>query len=202
MGSMLSVVSMQTSRSGTGATRTITVAVLDSLGSPAVGETISFFVSAGPTAPASVQVDASGFATVVWTPYDSVGYYTLTGVRQGTTLGADPPGRVVIRRSVRVSPGIPAAAKSTVSMNATTIAANGTATITVTVKDAFGNVVKTAAPSYFAASPTGGTLGVFSCTVGVCTATYTAPATAGGASVSVTIGGVDLLGSPITLVIN
>ena len=42
----------------------------------------------------------------------------------------------------------------------------------------------------------------FSCTDGVCTATYTAPNTTGSDGISVTIGGVNVLGSIIGLTIN
>jgi hypothetical protein len=203
--SLLSVVPLDTVKSG--ATNTpVTVGVLDSTGSPAVGETISFIVSTG-IAPASVQVGANGLATVNWVPYDSAGHYTLTGVRPappGTAF--DAPGRVVIRRSVDVAPGDPSPAKSTVAINATTIAANGTATVTVTLRDAFGNLVKAGTPSLFTASAAAGrgTIGAFTCTEGVCTATYTAPATTGADAITVKIAatGADILNSPIAIVIN
>ena len=202
---VLSVLAADTVKSGaTGVS--VTTGVLDSTGTPAVGETINFIVSTG-VAPAPVQVGANGLATVTWVPYDSAGHYTLTGVRPappGTAI--DAPGRVVIRRSVEVVAGDPSAAKSTVGISATTIAASATATITVTLRDAFGNLVKTGTPSLFTAttSPGRGTIGAFTCTEGVCTATYTAPATAGADAISVkiTATGADVLNSPIAIIVN
>jgi hypothetical protein len=72
----------------------------------------------------------------------------------------------------------------------------------VSVRDAFNNLVKTATSADFTAIPTRGALGAFSCTDGVCTATYTAPGTTGGDTITVKIGASNVVNSPLTLTIN
>jgi hypothetical protein len=180
----------------------IPVTVFDSTGLPAVGAPVAFGASFGPV-PATVVTDINGQAVAVWTPPDSAAYYTLTGVRPATPLAtlADSTGRIVVRRSIQVIASDPDTAKSTVEITATSIAANGSATVTVKVRDAFNNIVKTAAPTDFTVTVTRGTIGAFSCSSGVCTATYTAPATAGADGISVQIGGFDIHFSPLTLTI-
>ncbi len=180
-------------------TTTVSTSVLDSTGTPAVGEFISFRASGG-AAPGAVQVASDGTASVSWTPPDVSGTYTLSGLRPLGALGNEA-GRIVIRRSVVVIGGDPHASMSTLSMNATTIATNGTATVTVTVRDVFGNIVTNATPSAFTVTTTRGAVGAFSCSSGVCSATYTAPATAGGDTIAAKINGVDILNSPTTLII-
>ena len=182
-------------------TRQLSVTLQDSLARPAVGAFISFTAPQG-TIPSSVQADANGVATVNWAPSNLAGSYTLTGFRTGITTPADSAGRIVIRRSLVVIAAAPSAAKTTVAINATTIATNGTATVTVTVRDAFNNTVLTAVPGDFAITVTRGAVGAVACTNGVCTATYTAPATTGADAISVKIGGVNVLNSPLALTIN
>ncbi|MEP6496127.1 MAG: invasin domain 3-containing protein [bacterium] len=185
----------------------ITTPIFDSLASPAVGKWVRFDggigVGIGNT-PDSVQVDASGLASVTWTPPNIAGLYTLTGVR-GTTAPmstlADSAGRIVIRRTVRVVADVPSSTTSSVAMSAVSIPTGGTATLTITVKDQFGNIVKSAKPSDVVVSLGSGTLSALTCTLGVCTATYTAPAAAGPDSVSVKILGVEILLSPLVLTI-
>lgn len=185
--------------------RQVSVAVLDSLARPAVGATVSFATKFG-VVPASVTSDANGIATATWTPPDSAGSYTLTGFRdKGSTLTtlADSGGQILIRRSVVVKAAAPNPAKSSVSISPNPIAASGSATVTVTVKDAFNNLVKTATSSDFTFSVTGGgTMGAFTCTNGVCTATYTAPAAPGAVSISVKILGNEVVNSPLAVTIN
>lgn len=182
-------------------TRQLSVTLLDSLARPAVGAFVSFTAPQG-AIPSSVQADANGAATVNWAPSNVAGSYTLTGFRTGITTPADSVGRIVIRRSLVVIAAAPSAAKTTVAINATTIATNGTATVTVTVRDAFNNTVLTAVPGDFAITVTRGALGAVACTNGVCTATYTAPATTGADAITVKIGGVNVLSSPLALTIN
>jgi hypothetical protein len=184
-------------------TRVVSTTVLDSNAVAAVGSWVRFRASAGVT-PDSVPVDGNGLATVTWVPPNIAGPYTLTGVRgKPTPLTAlsDSAGRIVMRRSTVVIASDPDASTSTVTVSASSIAINGTATITIVVKDQFGNTVKTATPTSFVMTPTRGALGPASCNQGVCTATYTAPTTAGGDTITVTILGIGILGSPIVLTI-
>jgi hypothetical protein len=182
----------------------IPITVFDSTGLPALGAPVAFGSSFGPV-PATVVTDINGQAVAVWTPPDSAAYYTLTGVRPATPLAtlADSTGRIVVRRSVQVIAGDPDPTKSTVEVTSTSVVnTTGTTTVTVKVRDIFGNIVKTATPADFIATPTRGTfLAPFSCALGVCTATYQAPATAGADSISVQIGGIDIQFSPLTITI-
>jgi hypothetical protein len=189
-----------------GATQvSVGVVMLDSLSQPAFNKWLRFG-SPYTAAPDSVQADGSGAINTVWTPRDSAGTYTLTGVRGAATplnTVADSAGRIVIRRTVTVLADIPSALRSTLSMSAVSIAVNGTAVITIRVNDRFGNPVKTATSTAFALAPGagGGTFSPATCSQGVCTVTYTAPAAAGPDSVSVKILGVDILFSPMALTI-
>ena len=185
---------------------TLAVAAFDSLGHPAAGKWVRFGTSSG-AAPDSVQIDGTGAASALWTPPNVAGPYTLTGVR-GTTLPmntlADSTGRVVVVHSVVVKPDVPSP-QTTVEISATTVLhTTGTATVTVTVKDRFGNTIKTATGGEFTltAGGVGGTFGPISCTLGVCTSTYTAPVATGSASIVVKILGVDVLFSPLAITIN
>jgi hypothetical protein len=82
------------------------------------------------------------------------------------------------------------------------IATGAIATLTVTVKDKYGNKIKTTAPGDFAVTHTGaGIIGGFTCSAEVCTAAYTAPAVAGADVISVKINGVNVVSSPISLTI-
>lgn len=183
--------------------RQVSVLVLDSLAQPLSGATVAFSTEAGAT-PASVLTNSSGVATATWTPPDVAGAYTLTGVRlTGATLATltDSAGPIVIRRSVVVKAATPNATKTSIGMSTVTIAANGTATLTVTVRDAFNNPVLTATSADFTATPSAGTLGSFTCANGVCTATYTAPPAAGSASITVKIGTANVVNSPLALTI-
>jgi hypothetical protein len=187
------------------ASRQISVTVLDSLARPAVGAVVSFAAPTGGV-PSAVQADASGVATATWTPSNIAGSYTLTGFRApsgGITTPSDSVGRIVIRRSLVVIAAAPSAAKTSIGVGATSIAVNGTTTLTITVRDAFNNVVLTATPAAFSAPvATRGTFGAVTCANGVCTATYTAPATAGADAITVKIGGTNVLNSPLALTIN
>ena len=175
--------------------RVFSVTVLDSNAVAAVGTWIRLSPTDG-VAPDSVQVDATGVATVTWIPPNVADRYTLIGFRSPTASA----GRIVIQRSVAVIASVPAASKSTLAVSATTIAVSGTATVTVVVKDQFGNVVDTATPAAFVLTPTNGTLGAVTCTLGTCTSTFT-PTAAGAASISAKIAGTEILFSPIALTI-
>ena len=115
---------------------------------------------------------------------------------------ADSAGRIVIRRSVVVIAGAADPSSSTVVMAPTTLAINATSALTITVRDQFGNLVKTPTSADLPAiTATRGAITAPSCTDGICTATYTAPATAGSDTVVVRILGVDIAGSPIAVTI-
>jgi hypothetical protein len=189
-----------------GATQvSISVVMLDSLAQPAFNSTMRFD-SPFTLPPDPVLADGSGTINTVWTPRDSAGTYTLTGIRSVATplntLG-DSMGKIAVRQTVTVVADIPSSLKSTMSMSAVSIGVGLTATVTIKVNDRFGNPVKTATPASFAitSGAGGGTFSGATCTQGVCTVTYTAPAAAGPDTVSVKILGLDILFSPMSLTI-
>lgn len=200
----LNIIVADTALAGT-TPRTVTVAVLDSTGNPAAGKWVRFTSTFG-VVPDSAQADFNGIVTMLWQAPDSAANYTLTGVRSVTTplnTLADSLGRIVIRRTLTVKANVPAASKSELSTSlATILHTTGTATITVKVKDQFGNLVKTAAPTDFTPAASAGTLGAFTCNLGVCTATYTAPVATGPVTITAKIGTVDIVFSPLTITIN
>ena len=200
---VISLIHLDTVKAGATAIAA-TMSVADSTAGAAVGAFVRFTTSAG-AIPDSVQVGGSGNATVVWTPPNIAQSYTLTGV-VGTPaaplISPDSSVRTVLRRSVVVIAADPSATKTTVAISATTIATNAPVTVTVVVKDQFGNVVTTATPAAFTITATRGAISGTACTLGTCTATYTAPATTGADSLSVKILGVEVLLSPIALTIN
>jgi hypothetical protein len=103
---------------------------------------------------------------------------------------------------VRTTPGAPSAAKSVFSAPSP-VTHSTTATITLTVKDANNNVVTTATPSDFVASTSAGAaIGTWTCTSGVCTALWLAPPGIGTtATITVTIGGTNVIGSVATITV-
>ena len=147
----------------------VSLVAFDSTGLPALGAPVVFSTPFG-LVPATVVTDFNGQATTTWTPPDTAGYFTLTGVRTSPlTAVPDSTGRIVIRRSARVIAADPDASKSTVEITATSIPVSGTATVTVKVRDIFNNLVKSALPTDFTVNVTNGSLSAFSCTDGVCT---------------------------------
>jgi hypothetical protein len=181
------------------------VLLLDSLAQPAFNKWVRF--GSPPTLPPdSVQADGSGMIHVVWMPREIAGTYTLTGVRSaGTPLNTleDSAGRIVIRRRVTVVADTPSVVKSSVTISTNNIAVNGTALVTIRVNDGFNNPVLTATSGSFTITPPpgGGTLSAVACSQGVCTTTYTAPAAPGNDTITVKMGGVNIVFSPISITI-
>jgi len=195
------------------ATRPTSVVVLDSTALPAAGKVVNFSATAG-TVPGASVADINGTVNVTWVPPDTVGtttpvppgFYSLVGVRNnGLPLNtlADSAGRVVVKRSVVVQADIASATKSTLAISAPSVAATKTATITVTLMDRFGNVSKTGTNADFAVTAASGpAVGVFTCTAGVCTATYTAPNAPGTSDVltaKIVSSGANMVNSPLTV---
>jgi hypothetical protein len=179
--------------------RLVTVSVLDSNGTPAVGVTVRFTVSQG-AVPAPVISDGNGVVVVSWFPPDITGSYTLTGVRDvpGESAPETIAGTTIIRRTAVVLAGAPDAVKSSASASPTSFPVAGTTTVTVNVRDAFNNPVLNVVPGDLTIAATQGTFSAGACTNGVCTFTYT-PAATGAATITVKIGGVDVTNSPLLL---
>ncbi len=206
--SQITLIQRDTAIAGT-TSRSITLTALDSLARPAFGQWVRFgtFGTFGlDVTPDSVQLDQTGSATFVWTPLDTAVLHTLTGLRgtpTGPTTLADSAGRIVLRRSLLVIPDVPSPLKSTVDVTPTTVPNGTTATITIHVKDRFSNPVLTAKPSdiVITSDAVGGMLSVPVCSLGVCTATYTAPPAAGPDAIHVKVQATEILGSPVVITI-
>ena len=167
---------------------------------------VRFIPSAGVTTADSALTNGSGIAQVTWTLPTTAGSYRFTALqRQGLVpplTATDSAGLILARRTVLVVADEPSAVMSAVSVVAGPYARATGYTITVNLKDAFGNPFGQATPTSFTATASVGSLGPFSCTGATCTATYTTPnAAAPGATISIQIGGVDLGGSPMAIIV-
>jgi hypothetical protein len=130
---------------------TITVTVKDGLGNAMSGVTVTLSSTVGGdviTQPAS-PTDGSGVTTGTVSA-TSAGPRSITAVAGGVTLNQQP--------SVTVTAGAPSASTSTVGASPTSITVgSGSSTITVTVRDQYGNLVS-GSTVVLAASGTGNTL--------------------------------------------
>jgi adhesin/invasin len=103
-----------------------------------------------------------------------------------------------------VAAGAASATTTTLAIGTNAPARQATSIVTVTVNDVYGNLRTSAANTEFTAgvvlgTAAAGTLSAFTCTSGVCTATYTAPNAAGTNTLSATIGVTPIVNSSITI---
>jgi len=163
---------------------------------------------ASPTAVAPT-VGGVAFGSVTGTTFaGGVASLTMILYRAETAIisvtdGTFTSGTGVLTATVSAS-STASAVTSTVAVGSSSVAQSGTTSVTVTVKDGYGNVIPSAAATSFAAAVTAGTaaagtLGAFSCTSGVCSALYTAPAAAGTNTLAVSIAATAIVNSPITI---
>ena len=127
--------------------RTYNLALLGPDALPAAGVTIRFFANLGSVVPDSVKTDGAGTASATWLPPSLVGRYTFSAMVLGSPAAqtlADSSGLILLRRSVFVTPAAEDTAQSNVAMTATTIMNGASATIVVTMRDRFGNIVTSA----------------------------------------------------------
>jgi hypothetical protein len=101
------------------------------------------------------------------------------------------------RLSVTVAPASANAATSSVSVSDTAVVSGGVVTVTVTLRDEFGNLFTAAVPSDFDISASDGELSGFTCTGGICSATFAAPTGPTTAQIGASLAGSPLAGSPI-----
>ncbi len=161
----------------------------------------------GSTANVTMSVSSNGAVVGTSTVAAINGVATFTNVGISGTAGMSytltfaSAGLTSATQLITPRAGAPDASQTTLSVGSTTLNANGTATVTVTIMDAFGNVVTTATPSVFTLATDVGSIGTVSCTNGVCTATFTAPSIAGPANISAKIGGTSVSGSPVAVTV-
>jgi adhesin/invasin len=175
------------------------VIVRDAFDNPVSGVTVTFTAggASGAINPTSVATGSNGIASLTsWAA-------SATQLGTASVTASYFSFSTLFTRRV-----IASAANSTVAAAALSVNQGLTTTITVTLKSVGGATILTAsgaeAVSSFSAVPTpvagvAGTLGAFTCSSGVCTATYTAPAATGTSRLNITIGGVDVSGSPVTI---
>jgi adhesin/invasin len=168
----------------------LTVTVRDENGNLVAGETdVSVLVLGGATVPVSTI-----------TLHDGVGVLTLTaGTVAGPVIVSATEGAATAIATVTILPGPPSGATSSLVASKSTVAANGTAqtTLTVNVKDDFGNLVPGTAVSlsangnqnmFGAINGVTDANGVFTTTLASTLAqTETVTATEGGAQESATV---------------
>lgn len=180
-----------------GATVMARLNTVDAAGQPIGGVMLSYSVfspSGTSYKDGLVQTGDDGGADIGFTLSTAVGRHRLI-----VTSGKGG----LFTRNIDVTAAVvsPSASQSTLALSANSVAANGSLTAIVSVKDASGATLASATASSFTATATGGTLGYWTCSNGVCTATYTAPPSAGNATISATIGGTNISGSPATVTI-
>ena len=162
-------------------TSTVTVTLKDATNSAVIGNTVTLAKNSGPGSPvidpASATTNSSGVATFsVSSTTAGLDVFTATDTTDGITLGT---------AGVTFEAGLVNADQSTVVASPASVTANGTATstITVTLKDAYGNPVagkdvslaKTSGPSSPGIDPALATTNAS----GVATFTVTSTTTAG-----------------------
>ena len=141
---------------------------------------------------------ADGLSTAnVWYYDEKPGSWTITASDATPADGAT--GIADATDALAVTFGTPSAATSTFALGGYTIAAGGTTTALTAMKDAAGNLVTSVIPAQFVASAPSGSYGAWSCGGGYCNSTFTVPTTPGSVSLSVTIGGTAISGSPQTV---
>jgi hypothetical protein len=193
-----------------GTTQTVTITAYDANGNVATGytgpKTLTFSgasVSPAGFAPTMVSPVFGAATPITFAAGTATAPMTLYAAETAVIAATD--GSIAAtnddRLTVLVRRAAPDARQSTLVLSRNTVEVNGTILVTVTVRDAFGNIITDATPDLFAGTAGVGGLGAFTCTNGVCTATYTAPATAGSDSIRVRIGGTDIGGSPAPVTI-
>ena len=166
---------------------------------------VRFVGSSGVLSPDSALTGTLGTTSTQWTPSTLVGTYRFTAIqRSGTTAPstvADSAGLVLARRHVTIIPAGIAGATTTLAANSATVSAGGTTAITVVGKDAYGNALSSVAPENFSVTPSAGTLGTFVCTANSCTATFTAPNTVQTVTLTGSVAGTAMSGSPLSITV-
>ncbi len=173
-------------------TRTLEARVADANGNPVAGHAVSWAAATGGgsvSAPSSTT-DAAGVASVTWTLGTAAGAQTATATSAG--LAGSPLTFTASTTAAAAAAGSSTLAASPVSIPADSVS---TSTLTVQLRDQYGNALSTGAGTV-ALSTTAGTLSaVIDNGNGSYTATLTAPTVTGSATVSGTLNGSPLAGT-------
>jgi hypothetical protein len=163
---------------------TVTVRLFDAYGNAIAAATAADFTTSASAGTLGAFSCVDGVCTARWLAPTAPGAQTI-----GASIGGSPvngsPAPVV------VEVGDPDPTTSTLSVVASTITQGNTTTVQITVRDRFGNVVTNAKPADISATTTIGTIGAFTCSNGVCSATFTG-STPGTATITGSVGGVPM----------
>jgi adhesin/invasin len=188
-------ISIQSGDGGTAvvaSTRTLEAKVVDANGNPVAGHVVSWAAATGGgsvSAPTSTT-SAAGVASVGWTLGTAAGAQTATATSAG--LAGSP-----LTFTATTTAAAAAAGSSTLAASPASITADGSSasTLTVQLRDAYGNAVGASAGTV-ALSATSGTLSAVTDNGnGTYTATLTAPTAVGSSTVSGTLNGGALAGT-------
>ncbi|MBD3920384.1 S-layer homology domain-containing protein [Paenibacillus sp. PR3] len=162
---------------------TVTVALKDAQGNALTNGGATVAITAAKGTISAVTDNGDGTYTATLTAPTVVGTSKISA-----KIGSNV---ITSTASVQFTPGAPAAATSTVAVDHSTLTADGTsqATVTVALKDAYGNAITTGGSSVTIAS-TKGTVGVVTDQGnGTYTAELTTPTTVGNATITASVGG-------------
>ncbi|MDQ8157508.1 MAG: invasin domain 3-containing protein [Gemmatimonadota bacterium] len=180
----------------------VQVAIKDARGRLITTATDSIVIALDPTAGAA---GATLLGTLRARPAAGVATFAGMSIQKAGTgyrlIASSPTLTTRDTATTAVVAGAPSAAQSTIVVADTIRTVGQTTTVTVTLKDQYGNPVLTATPASFSPSASGGTLGAFNCGNGVCTASYTAPNTPGAPTIGATIGATQIPGGPQTVTV-
>ncbi|MEW5928542.1 MAG: invasin domain 3-containing protein [Gemmatimonadota bacterium] len=188
-------ISIQSGDGGTAtvaSTRTLEARVVDANGNPVAGHTVSWAAATGGgsvSAPTSTT-SAAGVASVGWTLGTAAGAQTATAT--STDLTGSP-----LTFTATTTAAAAAAGSSTLAASPASITADGTSasTLTVQLRDPYGNAVGASAGTVVLSATSGTLSAVTDNGNGTYTATLTAPTTVGSATVGGTLDGGALAGT-------
>ncbi len=194
--SMLALTSTPASLTA-GSTGSVTVTALDAYGNTATGYlgTVAFTSSDGAwTGPANYTFTGGNAGVHTFS-----NAYTLKTAGSQTITATDVPTSSITGTSagITVNPGAPSTALSTIVAAPGSLVANGTSTsaVTVQLRDAFGNNLTSSGGTVGLSTTSGSLSAVTDHADGTYTATLTAPATVGSASITGTVNAAALAAS-------
>ncbi len=176
---------------GAGGTELVTVMAIDQFGNPETGGGLTVeghFAAAGISGDfGPLHDNGDGTYSALYTAPGLLGNESITAKINNQLLTSSPA-------SLTIVAGTPSPSASTLSISPASVSSGGTATVTLTAVDAFGNVEPAGLPVVFGVG-TGSASGTFATATyagnGVYTATFTGTV-AGTNTITATVGGVTL----------
>ncbi len=196
-----STVSVNPTNVGAGLTSVVTLTERDQYGNQEStgGDRVSFILAAGSSGGGNFSAtrdNGDGTYSATFTAGGLLGNNNLTATVNGQPITSSPASLVVV-------PGTPSPTASTLSISPGSVPSGGTATVTLTAVDAFGNLEPAGMPIVFGVG-SGSARGTFGTATyagnGVYTATFTGT-TAGSNTITATVGGVTLTSTAPTITV-